>query len=62
MLDAQVNPPPKPANATISPDLIVPDFTASSRAIGMEAAEVFPYLLMFTTTFSIGIPSLFAAD
>ena len=51
ILEAHVNPPPNPTNATISPVLIPPDFTASSRASGTEADEVFPYLSTFTITF-----------
>jgi hypothetical protein len=38
----QVNPLPKAANTTKSPDLILPCSHASVNAIGIEAAVVFP--------------------
>ncbi len=38
----QVSPPPKPERRTVSLGLMRPLSTASQRAIGMEAAEVFP--------------------
>ena len=38
----QLNPAPKPEAAIISPDLTIPFLTASSKARGIEAAEVFP--------------------
>jgi hypothetical protein len=40
---AQVNPLPNAAKTTVSPDLILPCSQASVKAIGMEAAVVFPY-------------------
>jgi hypothetical protein len=40
--EAQANPAPKEAIPTRSPALRTPPFRASSRAMGMEAAEVFP--------------------
>ena len=40
---AQVNPLPKAAKTTVSPDLIFPFSQASVKAIGIEAAVVFPY-------------------
>lgn len=39
----QVNPLPKAAKTTVSPDLIFPCSQASVKAIGMEAAVVLPY-------------------
>ena len=39
----QVNPLPKAAKTTVSPDLILPCSQASVNAIGMEAAVVLPY-------------------
>ncbi len=39
----QVNPLPKAAITTISPSLILPFSQASQRAIGIDAAVVFPY-------------------
>lgn len=39
----QDNPAPKPAAAMTSPRLISPSRTASSKAMGMDPAEVFPY-------------------
>jgi hypothetical protein len=39
----KVNPLPKAAKTTVSPDLILPFSQASVKAIGMEAAVVFPY-------------------
>tara|TARA_B100001146_G_C15799026_1_gene271763 strand:+ start:381 stop:515 length:135 start_codon:yes stop_codon:yes gene_type:complete len=44
MAEAHVNPDPKDASTTRSPFLIRPSLTASVRAMGMEAAVVFPYL------------------
>ena len=38
----QVKPPPTPSSITVSPRLIVPARTASSRASGIEAADVLP--------------------
>lgn len=40
---AQVNPLPNAAKTTLSPFLIFPCSQASVKAIGMEAAVVFPY-------------------
>lgn len=42
MAEAQVSPAPNPATATVSPWRIFPCRTASSRARGMDAAEVLP--------------------
>jgi hypothetical protein len=39
----QVNPLPKAAKTTVSPDLILPFSHASVKAIGIDAAVVFPY-------------------
>lgn len=38
----QVNPLPKAAKTTKSPDLTLPDSQASVKAIGIDAAVVFP--------------------
>src|SRR6185437_14501339 len=40
--EAQVNPAPNAPSITNEPSLIRPSRTASSRAIGMDAADVFP--------------------
>ena len=40
---AQVKPLPKAAKTTVSPSLILPSSQASVKAIGIEAAVVFPY-------------------
>jgi hypothetical protein len=58
--DAQVRPPPKASSRMRLFSLILPSRTASSSAMGMEAAEVFPYLWMVRTTYSIGMFSRFA--
>ena len=44
--DAQVKPLPKAARQTKSPSLIFPSCDASLIANGIEAAVVFPYLMM----------------
>jgi hypothetical protein len=43
-----VNPPPKAVRRTRSPGWMVPSRTASSRAMGTVAEEIFPYFSMFT--------------
>ena len=45
-----VNPLPKAAKTTVSPDLILPFSQASVKAIGIDAAVVFPYfwILLYT--------------
>ncbi|MNR01287.1 hypothetical protein D3C85_1170870 [compost metagenome] len=43
---AQVNPLPKAAKTTVSPDLIFPCSQASVKAIGIDAAVVLPYFWM----------------
>ena len=50
MAPAQVRPAPNPADAMTSPFCMLPARTASSRAKGIEAAEVFPYSLRLDTT------------
>ncbi len=52
--EAQDSPAPKPAMASTSPGWMSPRRTASSRAMGMEAAEVLPYWLKLLTTRSAG--------
>ena len=52
--DAQVNPLPKAARQMRSPSLIFPASQASVRAMGIEAAVVFPYFMMLLNTFSAG--------
>ena len=42
--DAQVSPAPKATNANVDPTFARPSSIASASAIGIEAAEVFPYL------------------
>ncbi len=42
--EAQVSPPPKATKRTMSPSFMMPSLTASSSAMGIEAAEVLPYL------------------
>ena len=54
--DAQVNPAPKAPNITKPPSLIRPWRTASSKAMGIEAADVFPYRSRFSITFYGGSP------
>jgi len=44
----QVSPPPNAVRQTSLPDLIVPSLTASSRAMGTVADDMFPYLSMVT--------------
>ncbi len=41
--DAQVRPPPNESSRTRSPSFTFPALLASSRAIGIEAADVLPY-------------------
>ena len=48
--------------ATTSPFSIRPARHASSSAIGIDAADVFPYLSMFTYTRSAGNPSRSIAE
>ena len=38
----QVIPAPKPQRTAVDPSLILPCSTPSTRAIGIDAAEVFP--------------------
>src|SRR2546423_15602535 len=59
---AQVRPAPKATKTMMFPGLIRPERQASSSAIGTDAAEVLPYLSMFTKTFSGGKPSLCVAE
>ena len=42
MTEPQVNPEPKAANSTLSPRYNFPCSQASLKAIGMDAAVVFP--------------------
>lgn len=58
--DAQVKPAPKAARSMWSPLFIRPSRLASSRAIGIDAEEVFPYLWTFVYTFSMGMSKFFA--
>src|SRR3990172_9429961 len=53
--EAQVRPPPNASNSRRLLSLILPSRTASSSAMGMEAAEVLPYLGSVSTTFSLGM-------
>src|SRR5207245_5959344 len=57
---AHVNPAPNATNRTVIPSLSRPVRTASSSAIAIEAAEVFPNRSTFTKTLSIGTPACFA--
>lgn len=50
----QVNPAPNETKARVSPILARPSSNASHNAIGIEAAEVFPYFWMLINTFSGG--------
>ncbi len=54
----QDRPAPKPEQATMSPGLTLPSFTASSRAKGMDPALVLPYFLRFDRIFFEGMLSL----
>lgn len=44
----QVSPPPKAVSRTRFPLFIVPSLTASSRAMGIVADDIFPYFSMVT--------------
>ena len=55
----QVKPPPKEQSNTISPASILDARFASSRAMGIEAADVLPYFWTFMKTFSAPIPEPF---
>src|ERR1043165_4288788 len=48
-----VTPPPKEVIITRSPSLSFPDSTHSSRAMGIEADDVFPWTAMFEYTFEV---------
>src|SRR5713101_6599967 len=52
----QVRPPPQAFNTTISLSWILPSRTASSRAMGIEAAEVLPKRCTLQWTLSIPSP------
>src|SRR6056297_1053238 len=54
----QVNPPPKASSSMVSPRLMRPERTATSSAIGTDAADVLPCMSTVTTTRSIGMSSL----
>ena len=54
---AQVRPAPKPLKRTKSPRWILPSRYASSRAKGMLADEVLPYLDKLQSTRSLSILS-----
>ncbi len=56
----QVKPAPKLTRSTWVSFIKRPSRLASSRAIGIVAEEVFPYLWMFVYTFSMGICRLVA--
>src|SRR4029453_19644142 len=57
----QVKPPPIASISTMSPALIRPSLAATSRASGMDAAEVLPWESRVITTRSIGIQKFRAA-
>src|SRR3989304_8359556 len=57
--EAQVKPAPKTEKRIKSPLSALPLLTASSRAIGTEAEDVFPYLSTLMKTFSGGISRRF---
>src|SRR5437016_6678962 len=50
--DAHVSPAPNAPSMTSEPSLIRPWRTASSKAMGIEAADVFPYRSRFSIIFS----------
>src|SRR5262245_19338016 len=54
--ELQVSPPPKATSRTVSPVLARPPRTASSSAIGTDAAEVLPNRSRLTTTLSAENP------
>src|SRR5438093_7354932 len=56
----QLKPVPNAASRHRSPRLIRPSWRDSCRRMGTEAAEVLPYLWMFTGTFEAGILRLSA--
>src|SRR5262249_49834550 len=49
-----VNPAPNATIVTLSPTRTQPSLTASARAIGTDAADVFPYLSRLMNILSIG--------
>ena len=57
-----VRPAPNPSRRRVSPFFTVPLRTPSDHARGTDAAEVFPYLQMLSTHFSIGMPSFSNTD
>ena len=61
MIAALVRPAPKPTKQTLSPFLILPERTASSKAVGIDALEVLPCLSSEMMNFSIGAPRFLAA-
>ncbi len=50
MAPAHVRPAPKPAEAITSPFCMLPALTASSKARGIDAADVLPYSFRLDTT------------
>src|ERR1700730_6273955 len=48
------SPPPNATKTMMSPGFTIPARTVSESAIGMEAADVFPYSAILMTTFSSG--------
>src|SRR5262249_23728570 len=56
----QLKPVPKAASRHRSPRLMRPSWRASCRRMGTEAAEVLPYLWIFTGTFEAGMLRLSA--
>jgi hypothetical protein len=57
---SQVNPAPKATKSTVEPSLMRPCAIASSKAMGMDAAEVLPKRSTFTNTLSMEMPACFA--
>src|SRR5579864_6413051 len=52
-------PPPNPTKTITSPGVILPLSSASESAIGIEAADVFPYSSMLMMTLSSGMSRYF---
>ena len=55
-VDMNVMPAPKPVKIAVEPNLTLPLSTLSTRARGIDAAEVLPKRSIFVTTFSSEYP------
>src|SRR5262249_17218367 len=59
--DPHVRPAPIPVINTSPPGASLPSAAASANASGIDPDDVLPYRSTSITTFSLGIPSFFAA-